>query len=273
MGKIKRGYYRLASAAVGFILGLFSMMGTAQSTPSTTFWAPSTPYLQPFGVLHITYDTYFNHKTLFPITTGLTIGLLPLKELNWEFGFDLLFSSPWEKNGEKVFPLLLNTKIGTPEDTFFTGQPGWSFGIFNLGFESKVNNQNILYFMLGKTMLEDWGALKYLGIIQVGAYYGLEKTLFLSSDGKENNFGFLAGWFSYPIDVPIIDKIIFTADIMSGEHSLGAWGGGVYFFITPTIDLLTGPVFFFDKDAAGVPEGWLWTLQLDVDIDLKGGKE
>jgi hypothetical protein len=36
--------------------------------------------------------------------------------------------------------------------------------------------------------------------------------------------------------------------------------------------LLTGPVFFFDKDKAGVPEGWIWTLQLDVDIDLKGGK-
>jgi len=72
--------------------------------------------------------------------------------------------------------LLLNTKIGTPEDTFFKGQPGWSFGIFNLGFEKGVNNYNILYFMLGKTMLEDWGALKYLGTIQVGAFYGLEKT-------------------------------------------------------------------------------------------------
>mgnify|MGYP000120113969 CR=1 FL=1 len=59
---------------------------------------------------------------------------------------------------------------------------------------------------------------------------------------------------------------------MTGKHSLGAWGGGIYFFITPNIDLLTGPVFFFDKTAAGVPEGWIWTLQLDVDIDLKGGK-
>ena len=55
-------------------------------------------------------------------------------------------------------------------------------------------------------MLEDWGALKYLGTIQLGAFYGLEKTLFKSSDGKENNLGLLAGWFSYPIDVPIIEK-------------------------------------------------------------------
>jgi hypothetical protein len=59
---------------------------------------------------------------------------------------------------------------------------------------------------------------------------------------------------------------------MTGKHSLGAWGGGIYLFITPTIDLLTGPVFFFDKTQAQVPEGWIWTLQLDVDIDLKGGK-
>jgi len=273
MEKVKRGYYCLVLTAVSFVLSSVLVVRNAQSTPSTTFWAPSTPYLQPFGVLHITYDTYFNHKTAYPIITGLTIGLLPLKELNWEFGFDLFLPSPFkDQQGKEVFPLLLNTKIGTPEDTFFKGQPGWSFGIFNLGFEKGVNNYNILYFMLGKTMLEDWGALKYLGTIQVGAFYGLEKTLFKSSDGKENNLGLLAGWFSYPIDVPIIEKIVLTADIMTGKHSLGAWGGGIYFFITPTIDLLTGPVFFFDKTAAGVPEGWIWTLQLDVDIDLKGGK-
>jgi hypothetical protein len=107
MGKIKRGYYRLVLTAVGFVLSSVLVVSNAQSTPSTTFWAPSTPYLQPFGVLHITYDTYFNLKTVFPITTGLTIGLLPLKELNWEFGFDLFLPSPFkDQQGKEVLFLL-----------------------------------------------------------------------------------------------------------------------------------------------------------------------
>ena len=29
------------------------------ATPSTTFWAPSTPYVQGFGVFHVTYDSDF----------------------------------------------------------------------------------------------------------------------------------------------------------------------------------------------------------------------
>ena len=120
--------------------------------------------------------------------------------------------------------------------------------------------------------LEDWGAAKYLGMLELGFYYGLNKNLMMSSTGKEQQTGLLAGWFSPPIDVPLIDKIMLTADVMTGENALGAWGGGVYFYITPTIDLLTGPVFFFDKTAAGAPDGWLWTLQLDIDLDFKSTK-
>lgn len=257
-------------------IGTLLFSTSVLATPSTTFWAPSTPYLQPFGVLHITYDTYFLNDYDFPIVVGLTSGLIPLKEIQLEAGFDLLFPSPFtvpspftDSSSKKIFPLLLNAKIGTPEDTFFDGQPGWSFGIFNLGFKKGVNNYNILHFMLGKTMREDWGALKYIGTIQFGFYYGLEKTLFQSSDGKTNQFGIMAGWFSYPIDVPLIDKIILAADIMTGKNALGAAGGGIYFYMIPSISLLTGPVFFFDKDAALAPQGWIWTLQLDVDIDLK----
>jgi hypothetical protein len=47
MEKIKREYYCLVLAAVGFVLSSF-LIRNAQSTLSTTFWAPSTPYLQPF---------------------------------------------------------------------------------------------------------------------------------------------------------------------------------------------------------------------------------
>jgi hypothetical protein len=97
--------------------------GAAQATPSTSYWAPSTTYVQPFLVPHITYDTYFGKgpiagtagSPLYPIDTGIEIGILPWKQLQLEVGFDLLLPSE--------DPFLFNAKIGTPEDTFFTGSP------------------------------------------------------------------------------------------------------------------------------------------------------
>ena len=55
---------------------------------------------------------------------------------------------------------------------------------------------------------------------------------------------------------------------------LGAVGGGVGFYFTPSIDVLTGPVFFLDRDfyRASYGTDWLWTVQLDVDFDLSGRK-
>lgn len=260
--KVERFRSKTKYIGIMYIIGIILSVKNVYATPSTVLWTTCTPYMQPFGVLHVTYDTYFLDDYSYPIITGLTIGALPINELQLEVGFDLLFPSQ--------APLLLNAKVGTPEDVLFKGQPGWSLGIFNLGFEKNVNDYNILHFVVGKTMLEDWGALKYLGSINVGAYFGLNKNLFVSSEGETNQFGLMLGWLSYPIDVPLIDKIIFLADVMTGENVIGGGGGGVAIFFTPAIGLLTGPVFFFDKVAAGAPKGWIWTLQLDVDIDLKG---
>jgi hypothetical protein len=271
--KIKREYFILSnkkcSKASPYLLLLLSLainiaiVKGVNATPSTTFWAPSTPYLQPYGVLHITYDSYFTISNMLPMYIGLTSGILPTKEINLEVGFDFLIPQK-----DLLSSLILNTKIGTPEDILFKGQPGWSFGIFNLGFKKGVNDYNILYFMLGKTMLEDWGAIKYLGTVQLGAYYGLNKTLL-----NNEQFGIMAGWFSYPIDIPIIDKIVLAWDIMTGKnHVFGATGGGIYFFISPSVDLLTGPVYFLSKksaESAGAMSQLIWTLQLDIDIDLK----
>src|SRR6266568_4174719 len=98
----------LGLAAVGAALWPAAI---ASATPSTTYWAPSTTYVQPYLVPHITYDSYFTKESAYPLTLGLTMGILPFDKIQLEIGFDL--SLPTEN------PLALNAKLGTPEDTFF----------------------------------------------------------------------------------------------------------------------------------------------------------
>ena len=76
----------------------------------------------------------------------------------------------------------------------------------------------------------------------------------------------MAGWLSPSIDVPRIDKIILAWDIQTGKNALGATGGGAYIYFTPAVDLLIGPIFFFEDELQ--PGGSLWSVQLDIDLDL-----
>ena len=241
----------LLGSLVGFTTLVFA-------TPSTSFWAPSTPYLQPFGVMHVTYDTYFRDNASYPVDTGLTIGVLPFEKLQMEVGFDLL------QPGN--YPVSFNGKIGSPENALFKGSPGWSFGAFNVGTKKDVTDTNVLYFMLGKTF-------PVIGEPEIGFYNGLNKNLMLSSDGGEQRSGLMAGWFSPDIKAPYINKMVLTADIMTGSNALGAWGGGIYFYFTPQISLLTGPVWFFDREMQPGKADFLWTMQLDIDFDVKPAKK
>ncbi len=243
--------------------GLVSASG-AWATPSTTYWAPSTTYVQPFLVPHITYDTYFGKgvyagqagSPIYPVTTGLTMGVLPWKELQLEVGFDLLLPSE--------DPFLFNAKLGTPEDTFFPGSPSLAIGIFGVGTKGDATNYNALHAMIQKN-------LPFGGYVAAGGYYGAgPKALWTSSDGHENRAGFM-GAIAAPdinVNIPGLKKIVPVADIQTGKNVFGAGGFGLYFYFTDTIDLLTGPVFFFDKALQPGASSWLWTLQLDVDVTL-----
>jgi hypothetical protein len=241
-----------------------SLSGAAWATPSTVFWAPSTPALQGAGVLHVTYDTYFG-ESAYPIDVGLTMGVLPWKELQLEVGFDLFY--PTMSGDESLeMPVQLNAKIGTPEDTFFNGQPGWSVGIYGVGFKEDVTDYNILYAMLGKT-------LPYVGSLGVGGYYGLNPDLLVNAAGETGRAGLMASWFSPAIDVPLIDRIHLAADVQTGANALGAAGGGICIYFTPAVGLLTGPVFFFENELQPGQASWLWSVQLDVDVDLASGSK
>lgn len=232
----------------------------AQSTPSGTFWAPSTPVVQAPGILHVTYDTYFGTRALYPVDAGLTLGIPGGRVLQAEVGFDLFYPTVDGTEGVDV-PVVLNGKIGSPENGAFPGQPAWSVGIYGVGFRENLNDQNILYAMLGRTF-------QGFGTAQIGAWYGLNRDLFRDTGGEDARVGLLAGWLSPSIALPPFDHLTLAWDLQTGENAVGATGGGPYVYFTPDVALGTGPVWFFEPDMQPGGARWMWTLQLDVDIDF-----
>ncbi len=261
---MKKALKALAVAAV-----LANAQG-ASATPSTTFWTPETTYVQPYAVPHITYDTYVAEKGILANTYGLTVGVLPFDKLQAEVGFDLFYPTLSFQTKDVA---QVNAKVVLPENAFGAWQPGISVGIANAGFKTDVSNYDLVHLSIGKTLP--------LGSVAVGGYYGAgSKLLWTGSDGKVNRTGFMASWVSPDIDVKRVglDKIQFLADVATGKNWMGAVGGGIGLFFNSAIDILTGPVYFFDKDLyAGVPGSGstglvgtnvLWTVQVDVDVDF-----
>ena len=52
------------------------------------------------------------------------------------------------------------------------------------------------------------------------------------------------------------------------KAKIGGGGVGLYYFFTKDISLLTGPVWFNEKEINGK---WKWTLQLDINVDPVNG--
>ena len=245
------------------MLSLFLASATAYATPSTTYWTPAVMDIQPYGVLHTGVDNYFTvFRTgkggagAFPTDAGLTMGVLPFKKLQMEVGIDLL--EPTDD------PVYFNAKLGTPEDSLFKGSPGLSVGIFNIGIKKDVTDQNIVYGIIGKTIPQ-------VGRLHVGGFFGNpESTVFLNGNKDEEGRGFMVG-FDHGF-LPAKDKdgndysrLVFAADYASGKNFIGGGGFGVYYYFNKDISLLTGPVWFNDKDINGE---WKWTIQLDINTAL-----
>jgi hypothetical protein len=242
----------------------------AHATPTTTVWAPSTTGIQPFLTPHLTYDTYFWKGTqagqagspVYPITTGLTMGVLPFDAVQMEVGFDLLLPS--------TDPLLFNAKLGIPEDKFFSFMPSVAVGIFGVGTKKSTDaalgtDYNILYAQVQHS-IPGVG-----GFLSVGGYYGLQDKLLQASDGSGTyRSGFIGGVGSpdIPINAPWLQKITVTADVQTGKNAFGAAGGALNFFFTDKISVLTGPVYFFDPGSQPGGRQWMWTMQLDIDMPL-----
>ena len=231
----------------------------ASATPSTTYWTPATTYTQPFLVPHLTYDTYFAEGGQLQPDYGLTMGILPFDKVQGEVGIDLFTPGLHKDN------FYLNGKLTLVEGAFAEWQPGVSLGIQSVGFKKDYSDYNHLYLSVGKTF--------GLGTVNVGGYRGGNKVLYTSSTGKVEQTGFMASYTSPDINVKAtgLGKIVIVADYASGNNYFGAYGLGAAFYFTPAIDVITGPVMFNDKDLMKGTYGasFMWTVQLDVDFDLR----
>jgi hypothetical protein len=239
---------------------LLTSATAASATPSTVYWTPATTYTQPYLVPHLTYDTYFSEGGLMQPDYGLTVGVLPFDKVQAEVGIDLL------QPGVTADNLYLNGKVTLVEGAYAEWQPGISLGIQSVGFKTDYSNYDHTYLTLGKTF--------GFGTIGVGGYYGAgSKALYTSSAGKVVRSGFMASYTSPDINLKLtgLEKIAFAADWASGNNYFGAGGVGVALYFTPSISLLTGPVFVNDKDLFKSTYGssFYWTAQIDVDFDLR----
>lgn len=246
----------MVAGVLGMVLGMGGMAG---ATPSTTYWSPATTDIQPYRQVHLGIDDYFTvgRKAAkgggdFPTDVGLTVGVLPFDKIQMEVGVDMLESSD--------DPLYFNAKIGTPEASMCAYSPAINVGIFNVGTKKNVTDQNVVYGLLGKTF-------PVLGRVFAGGYTGNGDVL-VDAKGESDKSGFMVGMDHGFMTVKDakgeeFSRWVIAADYMSGNNALGAWGGGVYYYFTKYISVLTGPVFFNEKAINGE---WKWTTQLDVNI-------
>jgi hypothetical protein len=261
----------LLKAAVG--AAVVATAAVASATPSTTFWTPATTYMQPYLVPHVTYDTYIASRGSLQNDYGLTMGVLPYEKFQGEIGIDYfapgltLPSHVHSSPGDNIY---LNAKLGIPENAFSPYQPGISAGIQSMGFANDYSNFNHLHAEVGKT----FGPV---GNFTVGGYYGLNKKLYVSSSGSTQQAGFMAAWTSADINIDVtgLQKINFIADYASGNNFFGAYGAGIGINFTPSIDILTGPVWFNDKTLFKSAYGadFMWSIQLDIDVDFAAKKK
>lgn len=243
---------------------LLAVVGNAYATPSTTFWTPMTVDFQSFGIIHLGIDDYFRIKgphdqSLFTDFTAPTVGVLPFKKIQMEVGVDYFANAP--------HPWLGNAKLGSPEGSFFKGQPALEIGIFDAGGKYRLKSGesrmdfDVLYGVVGKTFPK-------IGRLSAGPYIGNHAAL-ISSDGKHANVGFMAAFDHAFAPAKTKDgsveynKLVFAVDYASGKNAIGAVGGGLYYYFTSDISLLVGPTFFNDKVING---NWKLSTQLDINL-------
>jgi hypothetical protein len=264
------------------IAALLLSAGAARATPSTVVWTPATTYTQPFLVPHLTYDTYFGERFGMPVDVGLTTGFIPEnKFVEGEVGVDGFYAMAPNSNkalGEGRFAsrnaFQFNGKLSLKENAAFAESPALSVGATNFGLTKDYNDYNIVYAVLGKTL----GAYGQVG---VGYYQGNGRLLLdaPNPDGagvaKKDEKGFMASYATPKLAIGAagLKDVSFGVDYMSGKNGFGAAAAAAVLYFNDAVSLLTGPVLFNNKYAAtGGATSFLWTVQLDVDIDFAKAK-
>ncbi len=231
------------------------LVSLCYATPSTHIWAPSTD-VQPYKKWHITSDSYVptenNSDGTRPATVtnlGLTVGVLPYKNLSAEVGFD-------HKSGTGVdnYPFYFNMKVGIPENAYGPYFPALAIGIYDIGLKHDKTNNDVSYFKAAKTFEVNKFSL---GRFSLGAFEG-NKNL-LTYNGKASNKGILACWER---TIPeISDKLWAAIEYQGSKSAYGTWNAGFSWKFSDNTSMLFGYDWYNNKNLANT-----YTVQLDIDF-------
>jgi hypothetical protein len=243
---------------------IIAMACGVNATPSTQIWIPSTD-IQGFGVLHLGWDSYIKTASnadlggiYEPTVTngGITVGVLPFKNLGLEVGIDYR-----DISANHQYPMYVNAKLGVPEDAFFKYMPAIAIGAFDLGAKSSganLTNFNITYGLLAKNIWK-------LGRISAGYYVGNDNALLVA---KKDAQGILLSWDRTLTELS--DKFWLGLDYMGGNNSYGALSFGASYAVTPDASFIIGCDFWNDINVPAPAPAFKVkpTMTVQVDINL-----
>ncbi|WP_136516149.1 hypothetical protein [Geomonas edaphica] len=224
--------------------------GIAMATPSTQIWIPSTD-VQAFKSLHLGIDNYTRTSSggsdfrpnVYDL--GLTAGVLPFEKVQAEVGVDYM---TYGINTLDSNPLSFNAKLGTPEDSLFSGSPALAFGGYGFGTKKDLTDSNIVYGLAAKT-------LPVVGRLSAGYYVGNDKVI------GDKNDGVLLSWDRTMSEIS--DKLWVAADYQGGDNTVGAFSFGASWAFTKNVSVIFGYDIYNDQSMAGKNT---FTTQLDINF-------
>jgi len=229
--------------------------GSAWATATTHIWAPSTD-VQAYKLWHVTSDFYVptennsdGTKALTVTNVGLTVGVLPFKNLNAEVGFD-------HKSGTGVdnYPMYFNAKVGIPENAYGTYFPALAVGIYDVGTKQDKTDFDVRYFKAAKTFTVDQFSL---GRLSLGAFQGNKKLLTYAD--KASNKGPLACWERTMTEIS--DKLWIAIEYQGSKSAYGTWNVGTSWRFSNNTSMIFGYDIYNNKDLPST-----YTVQLDIDF-------
>ena len=238
----------MASLAIIILIGETHAWATA----STHIWGPSTD-IQAFKLWHITSDFYTptEKKSLSRIppviNAGLTVGVLPFKNLNAEIGFDY-------KSGLGIadnYPIYFNIKVGIPENAFGRAFPALAAGIFDIGLKKNMTNYDVSYIKAAKTIK--------IGRFSLG-YFSGNRNMLINSAGKKDNAGIMAVWERTMTEIS--NKLWFCAEYMGTKCAYGTFNIGGSWKFAQNVGVLLGYDFYNNPK-------FIDTATVQVDIDFQ----
>lgn len=246
---------KLFSFARALCLGYLLLIQSSvmEATPTSVFWTNCTTDVLSTGTGNVVNDNYFTvfdrHGSSFPPDIGLELGIFSFKDLQAEAGIDYL--------GGADNPVYFNVGVSLPEDKLCSKAPSFKVGLFNAGTKYNGKNrtdQNIVDFIFGKT-LPDWiGGRLFIGGFTGGRAMGKNRQGFMIAYERS----FCPAKYCGDIDYY---KWVFCADYASGKNTIGGGGVGLYYYFTPDINIITGPVWFNSKEING---RWKWSVQVNI---------